>query len=546
LKSDVKLSIAKAYLGYMMKRDEKLCVHTEDLPDYVRRGLLKYREAKDEIDRFITGDIVSFSAAPFSPVVQQDRRIFNFYEALEEKRKALEQKGLSESDIKLIMSIDIETYLKKYVLNFNSNNREELYKVVDKRIVDMVSDFLNYASKTLGRPFSEKTLYGLSMHVSSSIERIRSGKDIVNNQLEDIKKVYEKEFEVANFLREKIEKQFKIKVPEDEVGFVAMFLCLEEEVTEKDERVGIVVAMHGEAAATSIADVSNRLLGEDYVIGYNMPLDQKPEVALENLTEIVKRANRGKGVLLERGGKNAITVMDDADLDLAVQGILWSAFGTSGQRCTAASRLIVHRKVIGELTERLVAGAQQLRLGNPLDETTQVGPIVNEKQLQRVHRYTGVGIEEGARLLCGGEIYREGDCAKGYFYRPTLFADVHPRMRIAQEEIFGPTAVIIPCDSLEEAIEINNDTPYGLSSSIYTRDVNRAMQAARDLTTGIVYINHGTTGAEVHLPFGGTRGTGNGHREAAVQALDAFTEWKSIYIDYSGRLQRAQIDTPSA
>nr|PZN04849.1 MAG: transcriptional regulator [Bacillota bacterium] len=298
LKSDVKLSIAKAYLGYMMKRDEKLCVHTEDLPDYVRRGLLKYREAKDEIDRFITGDIVSFSAAPFSPVVQQDRRIFNFYEALEEKRKALEQKGLSESDIKLIMSIDIETYLKKYVLNFNSNNREELYKVVDKRIVDMVSDFLNYASKTLGRPFSEKTLYGLSMHVSSSIERIRSGKDIVNNQLEDIKRVYEKEFEVANFLREKIEKQFKIKVPEDEVGFVAMFLCLEEEVTEKDERVGIVVAMHGEAAATSIADVSNRLLGEDYVIGYNMPLDQKPEVALENLTEIVKRANRGKGVLL--------------------------------------------------------------------------------------------------------------------------------------------------------------------------------------------------------------------------------------------------------
>ncbi|HLT58127.1 MAG TPA: aldehyde dehydrogenase family protein [Limnochordales bacterium] len=257
-------------------------------------------------------------------------------------------------------------------------------------------------------------------------------------------------------------------------------------------------------------------------------------------------ARRGKRVLLEMGGKNAITVMDDADLDLAVQGILWSAFGTSGQRCTAASRLIVHRKVIGELTERLVAGAQQLRLGNPLDETTQVGPIVNEKQLQRVHRYTGVGIEEGARLLCGGEIYREGDCAKGYFYRPTLFADVHPRMRIAQEEIFGPTAVIIPCDSLEEAIEINNDTPYGLSSSIYTRDVNRAMQAARDLTTGIVYINHGTTGAEVHLPFGGTRGTGNGHREAAVQALDAFTEWKSIYIDYSGRLQRAQIDTPSA
>jgi len=254
-------------------------------------------------------------------------------------------------------------------------------------------------------------------------------------------------------------------------------------------------------------------------------------------------ARRGKRVLLEMGGKNAITVMDDADLDLAVEGILWSAFGTSGQRCTAASRLIVHRKVVDELTERLVAEAPRLRIGNPLDEGTQIGPIVNQKQLERVHRYTGIGMEEGARLLCGGETYTEGDCAKGFFYRPTLFADVRPDMRIAQEEIFGPTAVMISVDSLEEAIAVNNDTPYGLSSSIYTRDINRAMRAARDLTTGIVYINHGTTGAEVHLPFGGTRGTGNGHREAAVQALDAFTEWKAIYVDYSGRLQRAQIDT---
>ncbi|MFO7310762.1 MAG: aldehyde dehydrogenase family protein [Bacillota bacterium] len=257
-------------------------------------------------------------------------------------------------------------------------------------------------------------------------------------------------------------------------------------------------------------------------------------------------ARRGKRVLLEMGGKNAITVMDDADLDLALEGILWSAFGTTGQRCTAASRLLIHRRVMDELVPRLVERAQALRIGNPLDDATQVGPIVNEKQLQRVHRYTGIGVEEGARLLCGGEIYREGDCAKGFFYRPTLFADVHPGMRIAQEEIFGPTAVIIPIDSLEEAIRINNDTAYGLSSSIYTRDINKAMRAARDMTTGIVYINHGTTGAEVHLPFGGTRGTGNGHREAAVQALEAFTEWKAIYIDYSGKLQRAQIDTATS
>ncbi|MCG0275940.1 MAG: sigma-54-dependent transcriptional regulator [Thermosediminibacteraceae bacterium] len=181
LKSDIKLSIAKAYLGYMMKRDDRVCVHTEDLPEYVRKGLLKYKEVKDEVDRFITGDIIKFSAGVASPIVQQNKQIFNFYEALEEKRKALEQKGLSESDIKLIMSIDIETYLKKYMLNLDKNNLEELYKVVDKRIVGIVNDFLNYASEKLGRSFGEKTLYGLSMHVASSIERILSGKDIVNH-----------------------------------------------------------------------------------------------------------------------------------------------------------------------------------------------------------------------------------------------------------------------------------------------------------------------------------------------------------------------------
>ncbi|MBO8141071.1 MAG: aldehyde dehydrogenase family protein [Firmicutes bacterium] len=257
-------------------------------------------------------------------------------------------------------------------------------------------------------------------------------------------------------------------------------------------------------------------------------------------------ARRGKRVLLEMGGKNAIAVMDDADLDLAVEGILWSAFGTTGQRCTSASRLIVHRRVLEELTERLVERAQKLRLGNPLADDTDVGPVASRRQLDRVHRYTELGLAEGARLLCGGEMYREGECARGFFYRPTLFGDVRPGMRVAREEIFGPTAVIVPCDSLEEAIRINNDSAYGLSSGIYTRDVNRAMRAARDMTSGIVYINHGTTGAEVHLPFGGTRSTGNGHREAAVQALDGFTEWKTIYVDYSGRLQRAQIDTASA
>lgn len=253
-------------------------------------------------------------------------------------------------------------------------------------------------------------------------------------------------------------------------------------------------------------------------------------------------ARLGKRVLLEMGGKNAITVMDDANLDLAVEAILWSAFGTTGQRCTAASRLLVHRAVVDELSERLVEGAYKLRLGNPLHDDTDVGPIVNEKQLKRVHGYIEIGTGEGAKLLAGGTIERDGDLAKGFFYRPTLFGDVRPDMRIAREEIFGPVAVIIPVDSLDEAIEINNDSDYGLSSSIFTQDVNKAMRAARDMTSGIVYVNHGTTGAEVHLPFGGIRGTGNGGREAAVQALDGFTEWKSVYIDYSGRLQRAQID----
>ncbi|MBI4552779.1 MAG: aldehyde dehydrogenase family protein [Candidatus Latescibacteria bacterium] len=249
-----------------------------------------------------------------------------------------------------------------------------------------------------------------------------------------------------------------------------------------------------------------------------------------------------KRVSLEMGGKNAITVLDDADVDLAIDGILWSAFGTTGQRCTAGSRVIVHRAVVDELTEKLVARTNKLRLGNGLDETVDVGPVVNENQLDTVHRYTEIGLAEGATLLCGGERATDGDLAKGFFYRPTLFGNVKPTMRIAQEEIFGPSTAIIPVDSFEEAIQVNNGTLYGLSSSIYTRDVNRAFAAMRDLYTGIVYVNSGTIGAEIHYPFGGTKGTGNGHREAGQTLLDAFTEWKTIYVDFSGRLQKAQID----
>jgi alpha-ketoglutaric semialdehyde dehydrogenase len=256
-------------------------------------------------------------------------------------------------------------------------------------------------------------------------------------------------------------------------------------------------------------------------------------------------ADNLKHVHLELGGKNAVIVMDDADVDLAVEGILWSAFGTSGQRCTAASRVIVHRGVYDVLQSKLVEQAERMRLGPGWEEETDVGPLINRTALDKVHSYTGIGRDEGARLLTGGEIASDDGLSDGNFYRPTIFADVQPEMRIAQEEIFGPTTALIPVSSIDEAIRVANGVKYGLSSSIFTRDVNRAFRAMRDLDTGITYINAGTIGAEVHLPFGGTKDTGNGHREAGQAALDVFTEWKSIYVDYSGRLQKAQIDTPS-
>lgn len=260
------------------------------------------------------------------------------------------------------------------------------------------------------------------------------------------------------------------------------------------------------------------------------------------VTVMRNAADRLKRVQLELGGKNGIIVMDDADLDLAVDGILWSAFGTSGQRCTAASRVIAHERVYGELQKRLVARAESMRLGPGWEPSTDVGPVVNRAALEKIHSYTEIGSGEGAELLTGGEIATEGELAKGFYYRPTIFAGVDPQMRIAQEEIFGPTTALIPVKDFDEAIRVCNGIDFGLSSSIFTRDVNRAFRALRDLETGITYVNAGTTGAEVHLPFGGTKDTGNGHREAGQAALDVFTEWKSIYVDYSGRLQRAQID----
>jgi aldehyde dehydrogenase (NAD+) len=249
-----------------------------------------------------------------------------------------------------------------------------------------------------------------------------------------------------------------------------------------------------------------------------------------------------KHVSLEMGGKNPMIVMPDADLDLAVDGALWGAFGTSGQRCTATSRLIAHRAVVGELTERLADGAERIVVGNGLHDASQMGPQINQLQLDKIISYVQIGSAEGARLVTGGMRLADGELGHGFFHQPTIFADVNRTMRIGQEEIFGPVLSIITVDSLEEAIDIANDVPYGLSSSVYTRDVNAAFRAMRDLYTGIVYINAPTIGAEIHLPFGGTKATGNGHREAGTQVLDVFSEWKSIYVDFSGSLQRAQID----
>lgn len=249
-----------------------------------------------------------------------------------------------------------------------------------------------------------------------------------------------------------------------------------------------------------------------------------------------------KKVHLEMGGKNVIMVMDDAALDLAVDGAIWGGFGTTGQRCTAASRVIVHKKVYGRFIDRFVARAKALRVGDGLDVNTEMGPSISEIQLMKVMEYVEIGRREGATLATGGHRLTSGPYAKGYFHEPTVFTDVSPTMRIAREEIFGPVVSVIPCGSLDEAIAIANDVEYGLSASIYTQDINNAFAAMRDVYTGLFYVNAPTIGAEVHLPFGGTKATGNGHREAGTAALDVFSEWKSIYVDFSGRLQRAQMD----
>jgi aldehyde dehydrogenase (NAD+) len=295
---------------------------------------------------------------------------------------------------------------------------------------------------------------------------------------------------------------------------------------------GVVNIVHGAGGAVGVPLVTH---GDVKMISFTGSSEVGKDIAGRCAPSL-------KRLSLELGGKNAQIVMDDADLDLALEGVLWGAFGTTGQRCTATSRLIVTKGVREALLPRLVDRVMKLRLGDGLDASVDVGPVVNAKARDGIHAYVEIGKKEGAKLLCGGSFAEEGALKAGSFYHPTIFDQVTPAMRIAREEIFGPVLAVLTVGSLDEAVQVLNDTPYGLSSSIYTRDVNAAMRAVRDIEAGITYVNGPTIGAEVQLPFGGVKETGNGHREGGPTVIDAFTEWKSVYIDYSGKLQKAQID----
>lgn len=296
--------------------------------------------------------------------------------------------------------------------------------------------------------------------------------------------------------------------------------------------------------------VINLVHGPGSVVGEAM--SAHPDIGVISFTGSVEVGSRiaevaGKGlkrVSLELGGKNGQIVMEDADLDLALEGALWGAFGTTGQRCTATSRLILHEPIHDKFIDMLVERAQKIKIGYGLDESMEMGPLISERQRKKIQEYVEIGkSEDKAQLICGGNFYTEGECAQGWFHEPTIFTGVTTDMRIAQEEIFGPVLSVIKVKDLDESIKAINSTQYGLSSSIYTCNVNTAMQAVERIEAGITYVNGPTIGAECHLPFGGVKNTGNGHREGGWTVYEIFTEIQTVYIDYSGKLQKAQIDT---
>lgn len=311
-----------------------------------------------------------------------------------------------------------------------------------------------------------------------------------------------------------------------------------------------------------VDDAMREVLGSDYIPGVvNLvqgsgevvgdAIINHPDVDLISFTgssEVGSHINSVAGkqlkrVSLEMGGKNAQIVMPDANMDLALDAVLWGAFGTTGQRCTATSRLIIHESVHDVFIDKLKDRVAQLRLGYGNNSTVDVGPVISQESLDKIESYVKIGKDEDkADLICGGKRANDGELKDGYFYEPTIFDNVTRDMRIAKEEIFGPVLSVIKCNSLDEAIDILNDTIYGLSSSIFTNDVNDAFRAVRDIKAGITYINGATIGAEAHMPFGGVKATGNGHREGGWTVYEFYSEWKAVYIDYSGKLQRAQID----
>lgn len=248
-----------------------------------------------------------------------------------------------------------------------------------------------------------------------------------------------------------------------------------------------------------------------------------------------------KRLSLEMGGKNAQIVFPDAPMELALDGVLWGAFGTTGQRCTATSRLLLHRDIADEFLSELVPRAARLRLGDGLEPDTEVGPLINQAALEKTVGYAEVA-RATADVLTGGDPASDGELAGGYFFSPTVVSAVEPGTRLAMEEIFGPLLSVVTFGTTDEAFTINNEVQYGLSSSVYTSDVRTAFRAMSELDNGITYINAPTIGAEAHLPFGGVKATGNGHREGGWEVYDFYSETKVCYVDYSGRLQRAQID----
>lgn len=307
---------------------------------------------------------------------------------------------------------------------------------------------------------------------------------------------------------------------------------LVEILTEAGVPEGVVNIVHGGGGEVGMAIVGHPDIDLISFTGSTGVGKKISEVASQTL----------KRVSLELGGKNAELVMDDADLDLALEGVLWGAFGTTGQRCTATSRLILHETIHDKFLSMLVDRVAKLRLGDGLVQGVDVGPCVNKGQQETVQQYVEIGLQEGATIATGGEVPKDPSLSKGWFYKPTIFTGVKPEHRIAKEEIFGPVLSVLKTKSLQEGVQILNNTIYGLSSSVYTKNINSAFEAIRDIKAGITYINAPTIGAEAHMPFGGVKQTGNGHREGGWTVYDFFTEWKTVYIDYSGGLQRAQID----